>query len=73
MTILVMLSLMIAGLYSLFQSRGLSGGLKWLGIFLVIIIPLAGVIIWKNERDNKKLQQRLRQGRPGREDHPGEK
>lgn len=61
MTLLVMLALMIGGLYSLFQSQGLSGGLKWLGILLLIFIPLMGVIIWKNERDNKRLRQRLKE------------
>lgn len=60
-TTLVMLVLMMAGLYSLFQNQGLPGGLKWPGVLLLIFIPLMAVIIWKNERDNKRLQQRLKE------------
>ncbi|MEX2525505.1 MAG: hypothetical protein WD750_11155 [Gammaproteobacteria bacterium] len=70
-TILIMAGLIIGGLSSLLLKHGFSGGMKVAAVLLLIFIPLMAVIIWKNERDNKKLQQRLREGSRGTSNNPG--
>ena len=58
-TMLVMLCLIGGGVYSLFHARGLAGGLKWLGVLLVIVVSIVALLAWKNERDNRILKERL--------------
>ena len=58
-TLAAALSLMAAGLYSLFRYHGLEGGLKWLGLILLLVVPLLAGLIWKNQRDNRRLRERM--------------
>lgn len=68
-TLAAALALLAAGLYTLFHHHGFGGGLKWLGLVLLLVVPLMAGLIWKNERDNRRLRERL-QAR--RDEKPGE-
>lgn len=58
--LLVAAGIILFALYGTFQAHGPAGGLKWTGLFLLVLVPLMAVLIWKNERDNNKRNDRLR-------------
>lgn len=68
LTVLVMSGLLTGGLYTLFHQHGFTGGMKRVGVALAIGIPIAALIIWKNERDNKRQRQRLAEKQGGKDE-----